>query len=254
MTGKLLLVSEDINSSKKIKHNLLKKAMYNIGIVSTGTEALKWVENEQPDLVIIDFLLPDLNGIEVCKEIRKTSLVPIFLISSETDAEAILSSYEAGINDHIIKPFDETILTTKIYANLKRDWKTRTEQVSPAKHFTYKNLEIDLTNYAVKVNGEAISLIAKELKILLLLTENPNMIFSAEQLYKNIWGTDSFGDARTVMVHISNLRKKIEENPSNPEYIQTIRGFGYKFNNSFSQIEINKCSTCEHFDFHKLQM
>lgn len=227
---KLLLVSNDINSVKSIKYNLLKKEINNIDIVCTGTQALQRFKSKQPTLVLLDFSLPDMNGIEVCKEIRKTSSVPIFLLSSKTETEAILTSYEAGINDYIIKPFNETILASKIYANLKRDWQVTTTHDIRVENFKYKNLEIDMTSYTVKVNGNPVLLIAKELKLLLLLTKNPNQIFSAEKLYSEIWETDSFGDARTVMVHISNLRKKIEPDSNHPEYIQTIRGFGYKFN------------------------
>lgn len=229
LLGSLLMVSENCDVIDRLKYKLAKKEINKVKVVNNGFQALQLFNGEHPDLVIIDKLLPDSDGIEICKEIRKKSEVPIFLLSTDQEMEAIITSYEAGVSDYIIKPFDTTILAAKVYANLKRNQQLKNTNENYLKQLKFNHLEIDIASCTVSIKGKPINLIAKELQILLLLTNNPNQVFSAEQLYQQIWGLESFGDARTVMVHISNLRKKIEEDPSNPKYIQTIRGFGYKF-------------------------
>lgn len=231
MRGSILMVAENCEDVDRLKFTL-KKEKNKIKIVNNGYQALQWLKNEQPDLVIIDKLLPDTDGIEICKEIRKKSEIPIFLLSTDQESEVIITSYKAGVSDYIIKPYDVSILAAKVYANLKRGRMLEDSNKSYLKRLKYNHLEIDTESYSVSIKGRPINLITKELQILLLLSQNPNKVFSPEKLYKLIWGLESLGDARTVMVHISNLRKKIEDDPANPKYIQTIRGFGYKFHTS----------------------
>ncbi|WLR51377.1 response regulator transcription factor [Bacillus tianshenii] len=233
MKEKIMIV-EDEAEIRELIELYLHNHGYETVTTDNGLEAVEMFYTESPDLVVLDILLPGADGITVCKKIRETSLIPILFLSCKREAEDIITGLELGADDYITKPFDPSILVARIKANLRR---LPFRQQDSENLLKYGNLEIDLNAYLVKVNGEGINLFAKELQLLILLARNPDKVFSVDQLYSSIWGVDSFGDTRTVMVHISNLRKKIEVDPANPIFIQTVRGFGYKFSTKLPNYE-----------------
>lgn len=236
MLGKLLVVAEETSHLKDFEHLLVKKEK-KIEMMKNAAEALEKFQSINPGLIIIDEAR-DWNPLQLGREMRKRTQVPIFILSSSLDKEEMVESFEAGINDYIVKPIDAAVLVAKVCANMSIGMELMKKKKED--RLKYKHLEIDKKNYTVKVRGKPIHLIAKELQILFKLVESPNKVYSAGQLYKQIWGVDSYGDVRTVMVHISNLRKKIERTPSNPEYIRTVRGFGYTFYQEEEPIHISE--------------
>nr|WP_281349704.1 response regulator transcription factor [Ornithinibacillus caprae] len=213
----------------------LKKNGYEVVTAGDGIEAVETLEIHQPDLIMLDVVMPNLDGFEVCHLIRKKTEVPIlFLSSKEEDMDKILGLGVGG-DDYISKTTSPAVIVAKIKAHLRR---SRTfPPIQPNNRDTskkqsvleYPGLFINLESTTVKLNGSVVKLAAKEFQILSLLAQNPERVYSVEKLFELIWGEDSLGDYRTVMVHISNLRKKIEANPDDPTYIKTIRGIGYKF-------------------------
>ncbi|WP_017754213.1 response regulator transcription factor [Calidifontibacillus oryziterrae] len=230
MRQEKVLVVEDEVEIRELINIYLKNSGYNTVLATNGQEGLEFFHKNAPDIVILDIMLPKMDGIEVCQEIRKVSTVPILFLSAKRDSDDIIRGLELGGDDYITKPFDPNVLVARVKANLRRLPITIPNSPDQKNLFKYDYLELDLNSYTIKVNNEPITLFAKELQLLILLAKNPNQVFSVEQLYSQIWGAESFGDTRTVMVHISNLRKKIELDPANPRFIQTVRGFGYRFN------------------------
>lgn len=173
-------------------------------------------------------MLPGLDGIEVCQEIRQESTVPIIFLSCKGEPLDKSMGLTAGGDDYMSKPFEAVELLARVKAHLRRN-----RMLVKASHadntLRFPGLTIDLTGCAVEVNGQSITLSPKEFHLLALLAQTPNTVFSSDDIFQVVWGTESFGDNRTVMVHVSNIRRKIEQDPANPAYIQTVKGFGYKF-------------------------
>lgn len=230
MSDEKLLIVEDDMDIRELTALYFKKKGYDVWTAAEGYEALKLVKKEKPQLILLDVMLPGIEGFELCKKIRLYTDVPVLFLSSKRDPVDKVLGLEVGADDFITKPFDLMELEARVRANLRRNSMVLSEPNRKKRVFTYNHLVIDLDSYDVFVRGEKVSLYTKELQLLILLVENQNQVFSAEQLYDLIWGVDSFGDLKTVQVHVSNLRRKIEEDPSKPALIQTVRGFGYKFN------------------------
>jgi DNA-binding response OmpR family regulator len=227
--GKVLIV-EDTEDLRELVHLYLEKNHFQVLAAANGEQALRLFHEHAPDVIVMDVMLPDANGIELCQEIRKTSDVPIIFVSRMRDADDIISGLELGGDDYMTKPFDPNVLVARIKANIRRVARGHKEQRNKDDRFWRSGgLEIDLLSYSVKVDGKPISLFAKELQLLLFFVQNPNRVFGFQQLLDQVWGRDHIRDERTVMVQISNLRKKIEKDPANPQFIRTVRGFGYKF-------------------------
>ncbi|BCJ86014.1 response regulator transcription factor [Effusibacillus dendaii] len=225
--GKILIVDDEKEIGELIQLYLEKNG-YQIFYADNGHQALEVVKQERPDLIILDLSLPDTNGVEICREIRKGSDVPIIILSVKRGSDDIILGLDTGADDYITKPFDPRIVVARVKANLRRALKRH--NLHSKDHIArYGDLEFDLQSYDVKFQSHSVPLSIKERQLLFFLIEHPNQVFSVEQLYENIWGWDSDSNLRTVMVHISNLRRKIESDPANPKYIQTVRGFGYKF-------------------------
>lgn len=199
--------------------------------VDQGDLAVKVFHEEQPDLVILDILLPGLDGIEVCREIRKTSIVPIIFLSNKIEETDKIIGLTVGADDYMTKPFSPRELTARIRTHLRREMYYTERQQKSQSVIKFANLMIDLERHQVIAYGEEIELSAKEFSLLAYMAKHPGRIFKVEELFEQVWGEFSLGDTRTVMVHISSLRKKIEHEPSNPEFIITVRGAGYKFMN-----------------------
>jgi DNA-binding response OmpR family regulator len=203
---------------------------YQVISFANGKEALAGIMEIMPDLVILDILLPGMNGFKICASLRKNHIqIPVIFLSAKREQSEKIKGLEIGADDYITKPFDPGELVARVKAHLRRSNQQIVSEGENTHIIKWGELHIDTVQYAVTVGGKPIHLSAKEIQLLILLASNPRRVFSTEQLYDLIWGEDHYGDLKTVSVHISTLRKKIEKSPSKPEYIITLRGFGYKF-------------------------
>jgi len=231
VAGETILVVDDDMDIREIITMYLEKEGYHVVLAINGNEALNLAFSVNPELIVLDMMLPDLDGIEVCQQIRKKLSTPIIFLSCKSSPSEKSMGLIAGGDDYMGKPFDAMELIARIKAHLRRNRIIHLSSNIPNKDdlIRYSNLTLDTIRHTVMVDGRDVNLTPKEFQLLLLLVQNPNVVFSNEQLFQELWETDSLGDYRTVMVHISNIRKKIEQNPKNPSLIQTIKGVGYKF-------------------------
>ncbi len=228
MAGEKILVVDDDKDIQEIVKCYLEKDGYQIFIANSGFEAQKKMKEIELDLVLLDILLPDMDGYEVCQEIRNFSLIPIIFFScKDEDIDKILG-LNIGADDYITKPFSLGVLGAKIKAHLRRT-KNYIDINQQDKILKYNDLEIDLISCQVAVNNKLVSLSAIEYKVLAFLAQNPDKVISKEELFAKIWDSPGFTDTRTVPVHISNLRKKIEQHSTARRYIHNVWGLGYKF-------------------------
>ena len=199
-------------------------------------EALAGIIENKPDIVLLDILLPGINGFTICQQLReKKVMTPVIFVSAKREQRDKIRGLEIGADDYMTKPFDPAELMARVKANLRRSNQSNQEaemEDTSKQMIMIGDLHIDTELYHVTVGGKPIHLSTKEMQLLILLASNPNRVYSTEQLYDLIWGEGHYGDLKTVSVHISTLRKKIEKYPAKPEYIITIRGFGYKFQSS----------------------
>lgn len=224
---KILIVDDEIGLRNLIQLYLQEKE-YEVQSVGTGMECLELVKRAEPDLILLDIEMPYMNGFEVCKEIRKFSSLPILFVSCKKSSEDRVEGIQIGADDYITKPFDFHELEARIEAIFRRNNWLKSGKIDSTV-LKYEDFHIDLDKFELFVRGEKVVLSNKEFQLLALMAKEPNRIWPAEQLYDQIWGYYSEGSPQTVKVHISNLRKKVEVNPSEPKYIQTARGFGYRF-------------------------
>lgn len=230
MTNKTILVIDDDKEINELISMFLQREGYKVITAFDGYEALALARNHSPDLLILDVLLPGLDGFEICSELRKTSTVPILFVScKDEDIDKVLG-LRLGGDDFISKPFSPTELIARVKAHIRRNYLLQKKEVERDQILTYDNLTIDPITHQVLADNKQVELSPKEFKLLYHLAKNPNRVYKNEQLFAILWDDIHIGDTHTVMVHIYNLRKKLEHNPSKPKYIQTIRGVGYKFN------------------------
>lgn len=231
MAGEKILIIDDDSDIREIITLYMEEEGYQVVSAENGSTGIKSAVTYLPDLIILDMMLPDLDGIEVCQEIRKELSVPILFLSCKSTANDKAIGLIAGGDDYMSKPFEAMELLARIKAHLRRSRMANTSasRNHSANLLIYDDLAIDLNSFNVFLNGEAVNLSPKEFQLLALLAKSPGKVFQFEELYQSVWGIESFGDNRTLMVHISNIRKKIEEDPKRPEFIQTIKGIGYKF-------------------------
>lgn len=218
--------------------NLLEKALniegyYNIIKTDNGLSAVSACRKEQPDIIILDIMLPDIDGYEVCRRIREFSHCPILFLSSKNDELDKILGLAVGGDDYVTKPFSPKEIAYRVKAQLRR----MEYRFHPPQDFSLKigDLRIDPDGCRVMKGEKQIEATAREFEIIQYLAENPGRVISRERLYETIWGEDSFGCDNTVMVHIRHLREKLEENPAKPEYIITIKGLGYKLVNPYEK-------------------
>ena len=223
---KILIVDDDNNIAELIALYLTKEC-FETKIVNDGEEALKEFASFHPDLIILDLMLPGIDGYQVCREIRHTSDVPIIMLSAKGETFDKVLGLELGADDYMIKPFDSKELVARVRAVLRRFQVKQPAVSSNEKCVTYPDLIINLTNYAVTYMGHQVDMPPKELELLYFLASSPNQVFTREQLLDHIWGYEYIGDTRTVDVHIKRLREKIKDNPL--WSIATVWGIGYKF-------------------------
>ena len=223
---RILIVDDDENIAELISLYLMKEC-YETYIVNDGEEALKQFHIFHPDLILLDLMLPGIDGYDVCREIRKTSTVPIIMLSAKGEVFDKVLGLELGADDYIIKPFDSKELVARVRAVLRRFQPKQAAVVSDEKCATYPDLIVNLTNYSVTYMGKQVDMPPKELELLYFLAASPNQVFTREQLLDHIWGYEYIGDTRTVDVHIKRLREKINDHAH--WRIATIWGIGYKF-------------------------
>ena len=223
---KILIVDDDNNIAELIALYLTKEC-FETKIVNDGEEALKEFASFHPDLIILDLMLPGIDGYQVCREIRHTSDVPIIMLSAKGETFDKVLGLELGADDYMIKPFDSKELVARVRAVLRRFQVKQPAVSSNEKCVTYPDLIINLTNYAVTYMEHQVDMPPKELELLYFLASSPNQVFTREQLLDHIWGYEYIGDTRTVDVHIKRLREKIKDNPH--WSIATVWGIGYKF-------------------------
>ncbi len=225
MAEKILLVDDEKTLVKVLKFNLEKEG-YEVCCAYDGETALSLQEKEQPELIILDLMLPKVSGFDVCKRIRKTQSVPIIMLTAKTEDIDKILGLELGADDYLTKPFNPRELLARIKAILRR---TTPSSDRKPHLLELDGLKVDLFRHKVWIKGKEVDLTVKEFALLSLLLNTPGQVFSRTQLLKQVWGFDYFGDIRTVDVHIRHLREKIEEDPSKPYYVITVWGSGYKF-------------------------
>ena len=223
---KILIVDDDNNIAELISLYLTKEC-FETKIVIVGEQALREFDSFHPDLLLLDLMLPGIDGYQVCRELRHTSDVPIIMLSAKGETFDKVLGLELGADDYIIKPFDAKELVARVRAVLRRFKVRQPSAPSGEKSVSYPDLTINLTNYSVTYMGKQVDMPPKELELLYFLASSPNQVFTREQLLDHIWGYEYIGDTRTVDVHIKRLREKIKDNPS--WSIATVWGIGYKF-------------------------
>ena len=226
---KILIVDDDENIAELISLYLTKECFDTL-MVHDGEKALIAFDTYQPDLILLDLMLPGIDGYQVCREIRARSNVPIIMLSAKGEVFDKVLGLELGADDYIMKPFDSKEMVARVRAVLRRYQavpKPETAAASREKRVSYPGITINLTNYSVVVDGETVDMPPKELELLYFLASSPNQVFAREQLLDQIWGYEYIGDTRTVDVHIKRLREKIKDHDS--WSLSTVWGIGYKF-------------------------
>ena len=225
---KILIVDDDVNIAELISLYLTKECFETM-MVHDGEEALSVFHTFQPNLILLDLMLPGIDGYQVCREIRAKSNTPIIMLSAKGEVFDKVLGLELGADDYIIKPFDSKELVARVKAVLRR-YQPIVKQEAPkstAKVVEYPDLVINQTNYSVLYQGESVDMPPKELELLYFLASSPNQVFTRDQLLDHIWGYEYIGDTRTVDVHIKRLREKIKDHPA--WSLSTVWGIGYKF-------------------------
>ena len=225
---KILIVDDDNNIAELISLYLTKEC-YDTKIVNDGEQALIAFEHYKPNMLLLDLMLPGIDGYQVCREIRAKSDVPIIMLSAKGEVFDKVLGLELGADDYILKPFDSKELVARVKAVLRRFQPAKPEAYASVdiKCVEYPGLIVNLSNYSVTYDGQQIDMPPKELELLYFLASSPNQVFTREQLLENIWGYEYVGDTRTVDVHVKRLREKIKDKPT--WRIATVWGIGYKF-------------------------
>ncbi len=227
MGTKILVVDDDKNICELLKL-YLENDGYTVYIANDGQEAVNTFQQKAPQLVLLDIMLPKIDGWQVCREIRKISSAPIIMLTAKGETFDKVLGLELGADDYVTKPFDAKEVMARIKAVLRRTDGSRSEENDTKKTIIYENLEINIVNYELKVNGVAIDTPPKELELIYHFASNPNRVYTRDQLLDEVWGFDYYGDSRTVDVHVKRLREKLE-GVSDKWSLKTVWGVGYKF-------------------------
>ena len=225
---KILIIEDEAPISNIIKFNL-KKEGYEVDTAFDGGEGLKKALKDDVSLVLLDIMLPVMDGFEVCKQVREKSNVPILMLTAKEEEVDKVLGLELGADDYITKPFGMRELIARIKANIRRTESEGTKEV-PEDIKDFGAITLDMNRYEVRKNGEALDLTLREFELLKYLAEREGKVFSREQLLEEVWGYEYYGDIRTVDVTVRRLREKLEDDPGDPKYILTKRGIGYYFN------------------------
>lgn len=226
MGQKILVVDDEKPIVDILKYNLIKEG-YEVVAAYDGEEAIEVAFSQNPDLVLLDIMLPKMDGFSVCKKLREKLLCPIIMLTAKGEEVDKVLGLELGADDYVTKPFSMRELMARIKANLRR--LSLSSPAEERKVIKAKDLEIDLSSFQVKKGGRAVELTLREFELLKFLALQPGQVFSRQKLLEEVWGYEYYGDIRTVDVTVRRLREKIEDDPSNPTYILTKRGVGYYF-------------------------
>ena len=224
MSQKVLVVEDDINIAELLRLYLQKDG-FEVSHAADGGKAVEMAKEIQPDLVLLDIMLPVMDGWQVCRELRKSMKMPIIMLTAKGETEDKVSGLEMGADDYIVKPFEVKELLARVHAVLRR---TGDDGKPQSKKLTFDKLVINLDSYELIVDGKKIDTPPKEMELLYHLAATPNRVYTRNQLLDEVWGFDYFGDSRTVDVHIKRLREKVE-NVSDQWELKTVWGVGYKF-------------------------
>lgn len=236
MAEKILVVDDEISLQETLAYNL-KKQGYEVFTSGDGTDGLKLAREIKPDLIILDVMLPGLDGFEICRILRREMTTPVLMLTARDDEIDRVVGLEVGADDYLSKPFSMRELLARVKAMLRRVRLTREEASSfqsdngrtKAEPLEFDNLRIDLVRREITVNGEVVAFKPKEYELLTFFAQHKGQVLSREFILERVWGWDFIGDSRTVDVHVRWLREKIETDPANPRRIITVRGAGYRF-------------------------
>ena len=228
MNGRILIIEDEVTIAD-LERDYLELSGFRVRIAARGDEGLSMALHEDVDLVILDLMLPEIDGFEICWQIREEKNIPIILVSAKKDDIDKIRGLGMGADDYITKPFSPSELVARVKAHLDRYNRLVSARVQKNEILEIRGLKIDKTARRVWVNGEETSFTTKEFDLLTFLAEHPNHVFRKEELFREIWDMESLGDIATVTVHIKKIREKIEFNSARPQYIETIWGVGYRF-------------------------
>jgi DNA-binding response OmpR family regulator len=228
---KKILIIEDEPSIAELQRDYLEVNGFSVDIECSGKRGLQQALQTPYDLLILDVMLPEMDGFEICRQVRNQKNIPILLVTAKKEDIDKIRGLGLGADDYIVKPFSPSELVARVKAHLTR-YERLTGATGPKKNegLRIRGIYIDLASRRVYVNDREVKVTTKEFDLLAFLAKHPNRVFSKEHLFERIWGLDAAGDVATVTVHIRKLREKIEVDPSNPQYIETIWGVGYRFN------------------------
>lgn len=231
MSGeKILVVDDEPYIVELVKFNLEKEG-FQVQVAYDGITALESVEDQRPDLIILDIMLPNMGGLQVChtlKQDTRFNSIPIIILTARAEETDTIQGLESGADDYIKKPFSPRELLARVNARLRAIKIQQNQNVPLSKQYVFKNLRVVPEDYEAYLGGVKLDLTPKEFELLSLMTANPGKVFTRDLLLEKIWGYEFSGDTRTVDVHIRHLRQKLNDNSTDPEYIETVRGVGYR--------------------------
>jgi DNA-binding response OmpR family regulator len=227
MASKILIVEDDANLADTLKYNLRKEG-YEVLSAADGAEALETARRENPELIILDIMLPIISGLEVCRILRKEMIVPILMLTARADETDKIVGLDIGADDYMTKPFSLRELLARVRAMLRRSKMGDATPATADTPISFGDIRVDVARHRASKNGNVLELTPKEFDVLVFMARNKGFVFSRSQLLEKVWGYDFAGDTRTVDVHIRWLREKIEDNPNEPLILVTVRGVGYK--------------------------
>ncbi len=225
----VLIIEDDVNIAE-LEKDYLSLNGYKATIETDGTKGLQEALTGIYSIIIVDLMLPNTSGYDIIKEVRKKFEIPIIVVSAKTEDIAKIRGLDYGADDYLTKPFSPAELLARVKSHLNRYERLKGTNKEQETLICIRGLEIDTASHKVLVRGKEVQLTTKEYELLLFMAQNPNIVFSKEHLFDRIWNDESFGDTATVAVHIQKLRKKMEKDTANPEYIETLWGTGYRFN------------------------
>ncbi|HOQ37643.1 MAG TPA: response regulator transcription factor [Acetivibrio sp.] len=226
---KKILIVEDDESIGELLRDYLEINGFSVHICTNGNEGFKKINDEEFDLLILDVMLPGMDGFEILKKIRDEKDVPVLIVSAKKEELDKIHGLRLGADDYITKPFSPGELVARVNAHIAKYERLKNKYSNKVASLTIRGLEIQKDSRRVFVNGREVNLAQKEFDVLLFLAQNPNRVFSKDELFDKVWGLDAIGDVATVTVHIGRIREKIESDPSDPQYIETVWGAGYRF-------------------------
>jgi DNA-binding response OmpR family regulator len=225
-----VLIAEDDKEIRDLLKKYLERELYKVEIAVDGEDALSLFDQHKYSLIILDLMMPKMDGIEVCRRLRNKTNIPILMLTAKDQEVDKVLGLGIGADDYITKPFHINEVIARVKAHIRRFLILgSSDQLSEDNLIQFKDLTIDLKKYTLNKAGKEIPLTAKEFQLLTFLASHPEQVFTKTQLFRNVWSGNYIEDDNTVMVHIRKLRKKIETDPSNPQYVQTVWGIGYKF-------------------------